>query len=89
MKRREKLKHEGERRSIFMRYLGEVATALDWMASQVSMKSILTCLDDFWYSAKMDALSAFIKEAQKPAIRLRFVLILHNTAITTAHPVRL
>ena len=28
MKRREKVKHEGERRSIFMRYLGEVATAV-------------------------------------------------------------
>jgi hypothetical protein len=27
MKRREKVKHEGERRSIFLRYLGEVATA--------------------------------------------------------------
>jgi len=28
MKRREKVKHEGERRSIFMRYLGEVASAV-------------------------------------------------------------
>ncbi|GHT18510.1 hypothetical protein FACS1894189_6500 [Planctomycetales bacterium] len=28
MKRREKVKHEGERRSIFLRYLGEVATAV-------------------------------------------------------------
>jgi DNA topoisomerase-6 subunit B len=28
LKRREKVKHEGERRSIFMRYLGEVATAV-------------------------------------------------------------
>jgi len=28
MKRREKVKHEGERRSIFMRYLGEVAMAV-------------------------------------------------------------
>jgi DNA topoisomerase-6 subunit B len=28
MKRREKVKHEGERRSIFLRYLGEVAMAV-------------------------------------------------------------
>ena len=28
MKRREKVKHEGERRSIFLRYLGEVAGAV-------------------------------------------------------------
>ena len=28
LSRREKVKHEGERRSIFMRYLGEVATAV-------------------------------------------------------------
>jgi DNA topoisomerase-6 subunit B len=28
LKRREKVKHEGERRSIFLRYLGEVATAV-------------------------------------------------------------
>jgi DNA topoisomerase-6 subunit B len=28
MKRWEKVKHEGERRSIFMRYLGEVASAV-------------------------------------------------------------
>jgi DNA topoisomerase-6 subunit B len=28
MKRREKVKREGERRSIFLRYLGEVATAV-------------------------------------------------------------
>ena len=28
--------------------------------------SIVACLNGFWYSAKMDALLAFIKEAQKP-----------------------
>ena len=31
LKRREKVKHEGERRSIFMRYPGEVATAVSGM----------------------------------------------------------
>ena len=48
MKRREKVKHEGERRSMFMRYLGEVATAV----SGVNAMSRQELLDALTASAK-------------------------------------
>jgi len=45
LSRREKVKHEGERRSIFMRYLGEVATAVssvNGMSRQELYDALLT-----------------------------------------------